>query len=83
LDADSTWICAAFVAVITAWGGTALHMQDDVNTKDVGVEYCVVIDLLCPNIVFAVRWISEKSLPSGTMVEENTNPFIHDTVLHS
>ena len=60
-----------------------MHMQDDVNTKDVGVEYCVVIDLLCPNIVFAVRWISEKSLPSDMMVEKNTNPFIHDIVQHS
>lgn len=46
-----------------------LHMQDDAK-KDVGVEYCVVIDLLCPNIVFVVRWISNKSLPLGTMVEE-------------
>jgi hypothetical protein len=62
---------------------TTLHMQDDANTKDVGVEYCVVTDMLCPNIVFAVRWISEKSFPSGTMVEENTNLFIHNTVQHS
>lgn len=54
-----------------------MHMQDVANTKDVGVEYYVVIDLLCPilcsqfdgslrNHFDRVRWSRKIQIYSST-----------------